>query len=416
MLMSSKAGPRLSRKAIVDFQYVRTLGSAPYGGSTFGELAAGAALVRQRGESRRMFIATWIGVGRALARAADQARADGLLPTARSKYLRAYNYLRMAEFFFFPQQRESHARLYAESVACFARAMELTSYHTEQIEIPFGDITMPGWFMSADDSGTPRRCIVIVGGGDGHGEELYLIAGVPEALARGFHVLLFHGPGQRGLLHRHPEQVFRPDWEVPMGAVLDYAEQRPDVDAGRIGGYGLSFGGHLVPRAAVHDPRLAAIAAFPPIPAVTQLGEAVRDELPPGLGWLASALVTGAGRPALLRAVQLATRLSWPVAGMVENYIFWAQGVRNLAEYLDGVGRFTIAGDEDKITAPVLAICSEGEGKVAEGLTREFAERVGGPADVVAFRHRDGIDAHCAVDNVPRAAATVYDWFDRQLR
>jgi hypothetical protein len=59
-------------------------------------------------------------------------------------------------------------------------------------------------------------------------------AGVPEALVRGLNVVLFHGPGQRGLLHHYPNQIFRPDYEVPIGAIIDYLETRSDVDTHRI--------------------------------------------------------------------------------------------------------------------------------------------------------------------------------------
>jgi hypothetical protein len=42
-------------------------------------------------------------------------------------------------------------------------------------------------------------------------------------------------------------------------AALDYLEQRPDVEPGRIGGLGLSVGGELMLQAAAEDTRLAAV-------------------------------------------------------------------------------------------------------------------------------------------------------------
>jgi pimeloyl-ACP methyl ester carboxylesterase len=44
-------------------------------------------------------------------------------------------------------------------------------------------------------------------------------------------------------------------------AALDYLEQRPDVDPGRIGGLGLSVGGELMLQAAAEDQRLAAVVS-----------------------------------------------------------------------------------------------------------------------------------------------------------
>src|SRR3954453_333289 len=44
-------------------------------------------------------------------------------------------------------------------------------------------------------------------------------------------------------------------------AALDYLEQRPDVDPGRIGGIGLSVGGELMLQAAARDDRLSAVVS-----------------------------------------------------------------------------------------------------------------------------------------------------------
>ncbi len=46
-----------------------------------------------------------------------------------------------------------------------------------------------------------------------------------------------------------------------LDAGLDYLERRPDVDPGRIAGFGLSLGGEVVLEAASHDRRLAAVVA-----------------------------------------------------------------------------------------------------------------------------------------------------------
>ena len=55
--------------------------------------------------------------------------------------------------------------------------------------------------------------------------------------------------------------VFRYDYEVPIGAVIDYAVSRPDVDPDRIAAIGYSMGGYFVPGAAAYDKRIAACVA-----------------------------------------------------------------------------------------------------------------------------------------------------------
>jgi 2,6-dihydroxypseudooxynicotine hydrolase len=52
----------------------------------------------------------------------------------------------------------------------------------------------------------------------------------------------------------------RPDYEVTASAAIDYLETREDVDASRIGMYGMSMGGYYAPRSAAFEPRITAVA------------------------------------------------------------------------------------------------------------------------------------------------------------
>lgn len=78
---------------------------------------------------------------------------------------------------------------------------------------------------------------------------------------RGYHVLALDGPGQPAVLHRDG-LAFRPDWENVIGPVLDFLTRDPGVDPARITLPGVSLGGYLAPRAAAHEPRLAAVVAL----------------------------------------------------------------------------------------------------------------------------------------------------------
>ena len=72
-------------------------------------------------------------------------------------------------------------------------------------------------------------------------------------LARGLATLTFDGPGQG---EGEYEFAIRPDYEAPVGAVLDWLELRDDIDAARAGLWGVSLGGYYVPRAAGFEHRL----------------------------------------------------------------------------------------------------------------------------------------------------------------
>jgi len=79
----------------------------------------------------------------------------------------------------------------------------------------------------------------------------------PETIRRGYNFLTVDIPGQ-GLLPAEG-QFFRPDTEVPLRKVVDYALSRQEVDPERLAMYGISGGGYYVPRAAAFDKRIRAI-------------------------------------------------------------------------------------------------------------------------------------------------------------
>ena len=78
-------------------------------------------------------------------------------------------------------------------------------------------------------------------------------------LARGIATLVFEGPGQGEAQYDFP---IRGDYEVPVKAVLDYIGTRRDLDAARIGMWGVSLGGYYAPRAAAFDKRIKACIAL----------------------------------------------------------------------------------------------------------------------------------------------------------
>jgi 2,6-dihydroxypseudooxynicotine hydrolase len=74
-------------------------------------------------------------------------------------------------------------------------------------------------------------------------------------LSRGMATLCFDGPGQGEAEYDIP---VRGDYEVAVKAVVDYIETRKDLDAGRVGLWGVSLGGYYSARAAAFEKRLKA--------------------------------------------------------------------------------------------------------------------------------------------------------------
>ena len=95
-------------------------------------------------------------------------------------------------------------------------------------------------------------------GFDGTAEELYYNRAV-FAIKRGYHCLLFEGPGQGGVI-RELNIPFRPNWETVVTPVVDFALKRKEVDPDAIALMGISFGGYLAPRAVAFEHRIRLVS------------------------------------------------------------------------------------------------------------------------------------------------------------
>ena len=78
-------------------------------------------------------------------------------------------------------------------------------------------------------------------------------------LARGLATLTFDGPGQGESEYDIP---IRGEYETAVKAVVDWIEQRGDLDAARVGLWGVSLGGYYAPRAAAFESRVKACIAL----------------------------------------------------------------------------------------------------------------------------------------------------------
>ena len=78
-------------------------------------------------------------------------------------------------------------------------------------------------------------------------------------LSRGMATLAFDGPGQGEAEY---DFAIRGDYEVAVEAVIDFVATRRDLDAERIGLWGVSLGGYYAPRAAAFEKRASACMAL----------------------------------------------------------------------------------------------------------------------------------------------------------
>jgi len=382
------------RDEFFDSQFMRTLAHQTYGGAELGECFWAAAQIKS-GD-----FASWVNVWRQLAQSVEsQANTvldKGHLVSAREAFLRASNYYRSAELLLNPNDPQ-HREMWQRSRACFQKAGDLFNPPFERVSISFDGHSLPGYFIPAISGGQKRPTVIVLGGGDSSGEELYFYMGA-GARQREFHVLLVEGPGQRGVLHLNPGLVFRYDYEVPLKAVVDYALSRPEVDGEKLALYGLSLGGYLVLRAAAFEKRIQACIANPPY---LDFAQAQRKGLP---AWIRT-----------LNPQRLDSLLEWvarlnPLIRFALDTYYWILGVEKPSQIFSALEKFTLAGLEGQITCPVLLIIGRGEGKEILSQGRLLYERLPGEKSLRVTEVTEGADAHCVSNNLSLMNQLAFDW------
>ena len=348
--------------------------------------------------------------------AAEQALAEGERlreandgEGARRAFLRASTMFRTAGVMLYGTPVDPRlVRANRDQTDAFRRAAPLLPTPPRIVEIPYDGTTLPGyWFepAAASDSSGSGPVLVLTGGYDGTAEELYSFTGA-AAVARGYWVLCFDGPGQGAALLQQGLHV-RADWESVIGPVIDWVLEQPGVDADRIALVGLSLGGHLAPAAASAEPRLAACAAdcgsfdlF--VAATARIPRPLIAGLEPRHRW----------RRRLLAKV-LDVVAAKPTAGWALRRGQLVHGAGSPIDYIDSLRPFTLRDKAARIRCPVLVTNAEDDDIGASA--PELVAALRAPHEFVTFTRASGAGDHCEVSNRQLYLDTLFAWLEPAL-
>ena len=389
-----------------EFTSTLGLGLAAHGGAELGEVEATCARTVD-GDDESWF-AAWRATADRLVRAGDASAAGGHRVSAREAYLRASVYYALAYHPLFgapPDPRLLEA--FGSQRAAFDKAAALLEPAGEALEIDFEGARLPAYLFRAAQ-GERRPLLIATNGYDGTIYEMFLGQAVP-ALRRGYHCLIFDGPGQGAVLFEQGVPI-RADWEVVLGAVVDAIVGREEIEVDRIALTGWSLGGYLALRAASGEPRLAACIADP---ALLSMGAGMIGRLR-AIGISDSVIerypdIDDATLAPLTEAIHGDRAQRWAI----EQRAFWVHGVSTLGEYLKATVPFTLEGRLDAIGCPTALTAAE-----ADPLARSADQVYEGlrcPKTLLRFTAAEGAGDHCEMRNRTLLDQRAFDWLDEAL-
>jgi alpha-beta hydrolase superfamily lysophospholipase len=392
------------RDELLAAQTLRTMGSAPYAGADIGECLATAA--RVDGTNLTSWHDAWTATASTVLALAEDELAAGRTESARLAFWRASSYFRTAGVMLMGKPVDPRlVQAYASQTEAFRRGAALLAQPAEIIQIPYEGTTLPGYFYAAGDDDSPKPTVILVGGYDGTAEELYFLTGA-AALARGYNVLAFDGPGQGAALLQQG-LVLRPDWEAVITPVVDYVLSRPGVDAARLALTGLSLGAYLAPRAASAEHRLAACIADC---GSFDLFDAAVERIP---GPLAGGLSSDQGlASSVLRRVLRGLERK-PTAGWALRRGQLVHGVDEPLQYLQCLRDYSLKDRAGAITCPVL-VCNTDKDDISKSAPQLFAELRSEKA-FITFTAAQGAGDHCEAAARTLYHARSFRWLDAVL-
>jgi dipeptidyl aminopeptidase/acylaminoacyl peptidase len=182
----------------------------------------------------------------------DEAVAAGDRRAAGIHYVRAGLFFHWGGFLF-PHRPEEFRAALDEMHECWRLAAPHTEPPMEQLEVPFEGARLPGYLRKPPAVERPPL-VVLVPGADSTKEELFNLT--EHILGRGVATFAFDGPGHGAVSF---ELKLRPDYEVPLRAVVDHLYERADLDTSRLALGGISYGGLFACRSAAFDERVKAV-------------------------------------------------------------------------------------------------------------------------------------------------------------
>lgn len=389
------------RKQLFSYQLLRTVSYSSYQGAEIGECLATAARIKE--DDFDSWRQEWLITSKNVEQIGYQCIKQSHKVSGCEALLRASNYYRTAEFFI-PATDPEKYKIYRKSSNCFKKAMTLMDFHCKSVNIPYEEIQLPGYFFTpTNKAGTKKPTLIFIGGFDSTSEELYF-AGAAAAVKRGYNCLVFDGPGQGAVLMEQKVPC-RYDFEAPVSWAIDYICKIPTVDKNKICLMGMSLGGYLAPRAAIHEKRIKACIAFDLFFDVWDATVAQNSRI----RFLEGPLPDSIKKALIKRTVKKDKHTCWLIK--TAQAFFGSEDINELQTI---VKRYNIVESISEITCPLFVAAGEKDHFVP---LRQLANANLSSSNktVRIFTAKEGAEEHCQMGNISLFHQAAFDWLDESL-
>ena len=198
-----------------------------------------SAVASLKGTTDNLWVPVWREIGARYEEQAEESAASGDTTAAREKFLLAKTYYSLARF---PRPltplKEQANR---DCIRAYLRSCEYLDPPLEVVGVECAGERITSHFRAPKEASAanPAPAVLVMCGGDMFKEDRGWAGEM--ALTHGLATLVMDGPGTgENPFPYEPESV------VAWKAAVDYLAARPEVDAERIGAFGISRGGHSV--------------------------------------------------------------------------------------------------------------------------------------------------------------------------
>ncbi|KAK5054531.1 hypothetical protein LTR84_001422 [Exophiala bonariae] len=305
-----------------------------------------------------------------------------------------------------PKNEERIIKVWKDWTLYFRKATSLMDIPPEHHTIQTDGFTIPVMLFRASLDDTPRPCVILGSGLDGSMEEMFHFHG-PAALDRGYHVIIYEGPGQTGF-RRAQNLGFIHDWERVVTPVVDWLQPLSFIDSSRVTLFGLSLGGYLAGRAACFEHRLAALILIDGIFDVSQTATALYG---PDVMQYDHPDTIDQFHEAISLKGRSSTSIEW-----ISGHFRWAFKTDTVYDALQKLKLMSLAGGLlNNVTCPVFVGDAEHDLYVAASQPPLVAEALGKKATYKQFTKAESAEAHCHVGATAFANQVIYKWLAEQL-